>query len=207
MTALIIAVCVLLLLAVLAVCSVSLVFCFDGETKTKIKYAGITVFNSEKKHKIKVSDKKQSAKPQKKEKKENAFKKIFKEKSEKEGTFGAVKFFFDEVKTVISKTGKLLKKFKIRDFRLNITVATDDAAKTAIEYGAVCTAVYPTLSLLSEKADIDIKKVDISTDFNKTAYDTSLSFFAKTKLIYLVVFAFQIYRELKKITEDKTNGR
>ncbi len=160
----------------------------------KIKLCGITVYKitpapkREKKSKA-------SSKPKKlPEKKENVFKKL----QNKMGFVGAVREIFSFASDCIVHIKKLLKHIYFKKVNLNITVASEDAAKTAISYGAVCSAVYPTMALLDTSANVSFKKIDIISDFESQKCKFGFSALISLKIIYLIFALFGIYSEYKK---------
>ncbi len=69
------------------------------------------------------------------------------------------------VKIILSK---FFKRIRVKVARFNITVATGDAATTAIAYGAICQAVSYTIALLESSRNVSglsHSHIDIRTDF------------------------------------------
>ena len=83
--------------------------------------------------------KKKKKKPAKKQtpKKEEKKKEISKKYTEKPALTAIITAFKDLVLGIL---GRFAKHLKLEMLRLRVLVASDDAAKTAMEYGAVCTA-------------------------------------------------------------------
>ena len=100
--------------------------------------------------------------------------------------------------------GWFLKTVKFRKVEVGITVASDDAAKTAIEYGAVCSAVYPVLSLLYSKANIKYKQIDIKSDFNTEKSIFMISLTVNLQIIFLIITGIKVFKEYKDFS--KRNG-
>lgn len=205
MTAIYIISAVLLFFLILILIPISVVFDFEAEVKYRVKVAGITVYNSEKppkkRKKVKKSDKKavENA-PDKPEKKQNFFLKLKEEK----GFSGAVKYTAGLAGIILKKVGWLLRRLRFKKFVLEIAVASDDAAAAALEYGAVCTAVYPVLSLLVSKARFKAKSVNISADFEAACPRAKLSFEVTTELIIpavAVICGLNDYRKYKCCTK------
>lgn len=63
---------------------------------------------------------------------------------------------------------KLLKRVVIKKLDLEIIVAEEDSADTAIEYGVVCAGVYPILSAVENIFTLKQKNIDIKTDFENS---------------------------------------
>ena len=93
----------------------------------------------------------------------------------------------------------MIKRFKFRHFCLDLTVASQDSADTAIEYGGICCAVYPVLSLLESTADFKMKQINIDADFNKTQPEFQISFSVTTRLIYWITAAISAITEYYKL--------
>lgn len=195
-------------LFVLLIIPVSADIGYRDKLAVAVKYGGIKVFDSAKPKKDKpATAKKQPEKPakaEKKPKKDNFITKIFKEKGKIEG----VKFCFSLIKLALSRIIWVIKKIKFRKLFLDISVASDDAANTAISYGTLCAAVYPLVNFIDQNTGFDVKKVNIYTDFDKLSPEIEISVSAKTRFIYAVVAAVSMlfaYLRLKK--ESDKNGR
>ena len=190
MIALIIIAAVIVLIIVLLFLPVSANLSFEGDFSVKIKLAGIKLYDSEKK-----SAENPKEKPEKcEEKKENTFLKL----KNRYGFSGAVKEILGFVKAVLRKIKKQLKKILIRRLKIDIRVASPDAAQTAVEYGVVCAAVYPLLSFLESTADIGIKQINVSSDFNSQKPHFSFSAVVRLRIIYLIIAAFAPFCEYNK---------
>lgn len=190
MPAVIIISSVLFLVALLSVLPLSLSFKLDGDFTFKLRYAGITVYKTKPEDKEKAVQSGEGSEPPKRQEKS-----FFKKLTDKRGFTGAVKEVFGFSSAVFSRVGKMLRHLKIKRFMLNIVVASDDAAATAISYGAVCSAVYPVLTLLSTAAGVKLKNVSITADFNVTNPDFKLSADISVPLIFLLISAFGIFKE------------
>lgn len=207
MTAVYVIFAVLLFLLILLLIPISVELDFESEIKYRVKVAGITVYNSEKppkKHKkAKKSDKNVAENtPDTPPKKQNFFSRLKKEK----GFSGAVKYTAGLAGIILKKIGWLLRRLRFKKFVLEITVASDDAAVTALEYGTVCTAVYPVISFLVSKARFKAKSVDISADFDVTCPRARLSFAVTTELIIpaiALICGMKEYKKYKKESENK----
>lgn len=162
---------------------------YDNEFVLKIKYSGITFFDSEKRVKLKKS-KKRKNKPQEKAednapKKENFFKKNYKQK----GLLGTIQYFSQIFVLLFKKLWWVIKRFKFRKFKFNLSVATGDAANTAINYGKICSALYPAISFLETNADFKSKQININADFDKTESEFQISAWVTTRLFFWLVAA------------------
>lgn len=188
MTALIIIAAIIILITALLFLPVSLFLSFNGDFSVKIKLGGICVFNSD------------NTKPEAENKKADSGEKqnLFTALKAKLGFTGAVKEILYTVKSALVKIKKQLKKITVKRLTVDISIASDNAAKTAVEYGAVCAAVYPLLSFLESTADIGIKQINVSSDFNSQKPHFSFSAVVRLRIIYLIIAAFAAFYEYNK---------
>lgn len=196
----ILGVILLIILAVLFL-PVSVSVDFKEDFFIKVFFAGIKVYELAPNQK----------KPQKKEENTQIKEKpksLFSNFKEKYGFSGAVKEFFVFFKDVFSHTKGFLRHIKIKRLKLFISVATDDAAKTAIEYGTVCAAAYPVLSALESVCNIKYKKIDIKSDFESKNPLYSFSFYIGLRIFFLLITLFKVYKDYKKfIARIETDER
>lgn len=200
MTAVYIVAVILILLLLLLMLPVTGDIEFDGEFKLILRVLGIKVYSSDK-------DKKKSKSKEPPNKEQPPQKKSrFDELKEKYGFTGALKYGAKLINLTLKRIAWFIKRLKFRKFMLLITVASDNAAKTGIEYGIVCTAVYPIITYLETNADFKAKKIDINADFDVTNPDIKFSVSIKTGIImavFTVVSALRQYKHLVKESEDK----
>ncbi len=173
---------VLILLLLFLPLTIDLVF--DSKLVIKIQYMGIKVFDSAKKASKKKKSKKQDNNdnaPQK----ESFVKKIYKQK----GFMRTIEYFSKVLKLLLEKLWWVAKRFKFSRFKLDLTVATNDAAKTAIQYGKICAAAYPVLSLLQTIIKFKPEQVNISANFDKNKFEFKTSIKVTTCAFYWIVAA------------------
>ena len=72
----------------------------------------------------------------------------------------------DYVKSASPPIKRLFKKIKFRNLYIDWVVGSDDAAKTAIKYGAGCAGIYPLMEWLTTYFDVVPKEVNIEADFS-----------------------------------------
>lgn len=173
---------------------VSLHIKFDGDFSAKIKIAGIKAYEPAEEE----SPSEKAANSEKKARTDNNMRKMFGKLEDRLGFSGAVKEIFSFVKSLLKRLKKQLGHIAVRRLCLNIRVASSDAAQTAVEYGAVCSAVYPALSFLDSVTDIKIKRINIFSDFNSEKSDFSFSVIIRIKIIFLIILAFQAFSEYNK---------
>lgn len=210
MTALLIVLSILALIFLLLVLPVTVDLNYKNELCYRIKYAAIVLFDSEKRIDIKKVKRKKKTKVQshseeKSAKKESFFKKTYAEK----GFFGTVKYFSELIGLILKKLWWIVKRLKFSRFVLDLTVATDDAANTALEYGGICCAVYPVLAFIETNAKFKSKSVNISADFDKKEPEFAISLSVTTRLIYFLIAAISALKEYLKLQhkESENNER
>ena len=142
-------------------------------------------------NKIKPKKKKKPVKKRgkiKKNKKQNAkqkggyFKKLFEEKGVVEG----VVQFLSIIKLLISKIATLTSKCKICNLNLDIKIASDEPADTAIYYGAVSSVVYPAIGVLNGIFPIKKQEVIINADYGSKKPKIEFSATLKLRVISLI---------------------
>lgn len=214
MTALIIIGAILLILSALAVIlflPLKVFVSFKEEFFVKIKFIGIKLFEipekeDKKETEIKGENKKSEEKSNESETLKKA-KQIFADLKEKHGTTEAVKKILQLLRNMLSHIKPYLRYIKIKKIVFNLTVATGDAASTAIEYGKICSAVYPVLAFLDTYKGVYFKKINVGTDFNsdKTVFNFSLQ--VRVPLIFLIIMAFKIISDYKIFIEENNDER
>ena len=196
----------LILLIVLGVLFIPVVDLeYTDDFKFKVSFLKITLFSSEKEKK---ADSKNNAEKQKGKKSTvlSDAKAYFTEIKNKKGFTGAIKEVMRLISRIFSHIKWLLRYINISRVKLNINVGTPDAALTAIEYGSVCSAVYPVTAMLDSVAHIGFKEINVNADFENGKSDFGFKARVKMQIVYLLICAFKIYRTLKKfITENIEN--
>ena len=203
MTAFIVVGVVLAVLFLIAITRISVHIAYDEDLRVSVLVGGIIVYSNEKtKNDKNITDPKISDTDKKDtDKKENIFKKIYKEK----GLKYTVDLVSETLKSVLNKLLWLLKRLKIRNFKLSLSVVGGDAADTAIKYGAVCAAVYPTLAFVDSNLDFKPKSIDIYADFEGKNIKFSLSTDIKATIFVLLVLAISCLKEYLKIKKRVEN--
>ncbi len=196
MIALVILGVILCLLALLLFLPLTVDLVFDSQLVLKVRYASITIFDSEKKVILKKSKKHQKKDNNDQASKKQGFiKRIYNQK----GLLGTVKYFCELLELLLKKLWRVAKRFKFTRFKLDFTVATLDAAKTAIEYGKICSAMYPVLSLLQSIVKFKPQQVNINADFDKNNFEFKASVMVTTRLFYWLVAALSAAVEFLKL--------
>lgn len=199
MTALWIILAILVLLALVVFAPVRFDFSFDGEVFYKLLVYGITVYKKqEKEDKVTVSEKQTEKEEKPKEKKPDFFTQLKNER----GFSGAIQFCASLAMMLIEKLCFFIKRLHFSRFCLDISVASEDAAKTAIEYGAVCSAVYPVLALITTTAHFKSKSINVSSDFDNRTPQCSLSFSVGTRVINALIVAVSALLDYNKMKRN-----
>ncbi len=204
MTALIIATAIAVIVVGLLFLPFSVDISFREDFYIKIRFASIKLFSisPEKEKKTAKKSKEGMLSPQA----ENGAKSLFASLSEKHGFTGAVKKLLRLALDVFTHIKKLLRHIKFKKIVLDISVAAEDAAKTAIEYGAICSAAYPVLACIDSCAGAEFKRINIKSDFELNKPSFSFSLVVKFKLFFLIIAALKIFLEYKKFMNGEENN-
>lgn len=194
MIPLIIVLSVSALVALLLFIPISVHIIYDGEFFLKLKIAGIKAVSVEPKEDIKKPSPDTESDKKAKKQTENAFDKLKK----KYGFAGAVREVFAFVRAVLERLKRQFKHIAVRRLCLDIKVASEDAATTAIEYGAVCSAVYPALSFIESIANVKMKSINVAANFNSDNPDFGFSAIIRGRILFLIIMAFGVFSEYNK---------
>ena len=189
MTAVYIILAILTFLAVLLFCPVSLKVLFNESFSLKVKYL---VFS----YKY-PSSAKPKQKAEKSEEKSEPLKRMIK----KQGILQTLQTVAEIGKIFAKQLKELLQRSVIKKFNLKIKICGEDPATTAIEYGAVCSLVYPLVGFMSAAVDFEKENVGIECDFNGDESTVDFEAVLKTKLIFVLIFAVSFL--VKYISENK----
>lgn len=146
---------------------------FDKDLNIKARYGFLTVIvwpRPKKTPKKKVKKEKVKEVKEPEEKKMSAIEEMLKTDG-----LGAVLSFIKQLIKISTRAAKrTFRAFTIKHLNLNIIVASDDAADTALNYGKMCAAVYPASGVLHSLVRIKKSDINISPSFLTT---TSTVFF------------------------------
>lgn len=138
-------------------------------------------------------------KEKKKSKKRKKSKKV-KEADQKNKTDSTkernISWFIDLLKKIANLAQGVLKDlFKhiiIKKMLISISVAGENAAETAINYGHYCSVVYPAVGIIAEHTKCEKYGVDISPNFEEKANSNyEVDFEAKVRLIWILILIFK----------------
>ncbi|MBR3145024.1 MAG: DUF2953 domain-containing protein [Clostridia bacterium] len=192
---------VLLFFALLFFLPVSVRLSYNKKIGLKVYYAGIKVYDINKPKKEKEQGEEEREKETsghkvgEKEKKELFFKRDF-EKMEK---IEFIKYYSHVLKDVLVRFKSLIKRFTFTVFDITVSVASDDAMTTAIEFGAVSAAISPVVTLILQFAKVKRKSINIYADFAGDSMYVKTDIKLSVKLLFLAIFAkrlFSLYKEL-----------
>ncbi len=135
----------------------------------------------------------------KKKKKPKKAKKAKENKPEKEKTKKQKKNIseiIDIIKRIADLAENALKDFFrhiiIKKMMISISIAGNDAADTAIQYGYCCSAVYPAVGIIARCTKCKSYGVDISPDFDETAKSRcDIDFEARIVFFHLAALAIK----------------
>lgn len=181
---------------------VELDYSYCKENFIKIKFFGITLYDN---HKPKKSGK-NNVEPNEnkpKNKDDNLFVKTYRRK----GFADTVKYFGETAVLILKKLCFVIKRLKIKKIKLDVTVATDNAAKTAAYYGTVCGAVYPAFALIKSYTDFKTENIKVNSDFNKSKFEIATEFCITARLFWLLTAAILLLKEYYKLKRKDSENQ
>lgn len=169
-----------LIILLLLFSSVSVTCRVDDDVKVKIRYLFLT-FNLPKHRKKKIVSENKS---QKKQEKPSYIKQLI----EQNGLLGAIKELLFIVKTVLSRGFKMAHHIRVKRFNVVVTAASDDPAKTAVEYGALCSVIFPALSGFQSMMKWNDRKTEVvvNSDFCTDKPTLFVDFKIKLRLFFII---------------------
>ena len=179
---------VIIVLTALIICllftNIKITFSYKDKLSLKIKYF-ITVFDTNSpKTTSKGADK--SFKKQKR----NNF--TLKELEKYFKSYDSTIAFFKLISGILTEFGRFLKKVRLYNTEIFLNVTGEDAATTAIKYGACCSVVYPAITLLSNTVKFSPKSINITSDFTGKEFALGIYTDISVKPIYVIIFAFSL---------------
>ena len=120
---------------------------------------------------------------------------------EEKGLKETVSELWELLKPMLLKAVELLKTVKVKRFNLKIVAACDDAAKTALEYGGICSITFPALSFLMSKMRFSERNTKLSVDADFDSSKPILKFDLKIKVRVITVLkaAISLLRSIIKV--------
>lgn len=196
--ALIIAAIFVGIIFVLLISSLKITFRLSDSVIFYITFLGFRIFDINSKPKTKKSEDKEKGKLT------GVLKEYAKGKSRKK-LVGEILVI---LKALCEKFIKLIKHIRFNKLEFSLTVASDDAAKTALAYGTACSVVYSICGMLSSAYKFNPKKVNVSADFSTEQITLKVNTVIKIRLIHLVKFALSTAFSIIKLKLGEVkNGR
>lgn len=119
-----------------------------------------------------------------------------------------VSFVLDLIRAVLPPVGGMLRHFKLTNLDLNISVGGQDAAKTALTFVKISTAVHQTCAILATQIHVQIKQIDIRPNFCSEKIQQDISFSLNIRLIRIIVGGLVIlYNVVIPSLTDKSNSK
>ena len=154
----------------------------------------------EKPKKEKKEEKPEEKKEEKpKQKKENFLKTFY----NNQGLSGVLELLNNCVAALKRFSVKFIKRAVIfKKFHLDIHITEDDAAATAIKYGKVCSALYPSLGFICSNMKVKDYKVNVLADYcgEKTTVEfvTKTAFIPRALINAGIALVFSLLKQLLK---------
>lgn len=195
MIALVIFLCVLALILLVLLAPFTAEIIYEDEFILRFKCFGIKFYDNQPPKKVKKVNKTSEKETQNTAKNDGFLKSTYKQK----GFTGTVVYLSEIIKLVLLKIKWLLPHIKFHKFKLNITIATPNAADTAINYGRVCAAVYPTFAFIQTNTSLGAKQLNVNANFDKTKsyFNTSIQLTARG--LWLVITAISLLWQFFKL--------
>ena len=166
---------------------------FPQTEEQKAKKAAKKAKKEEKKKK-----KPKKEKPKKEEKTSEPKSNIFKDFYENQGFAATVELIQTAASQLGGFLGSVYRAFVIENLRLLLIVSSgDDAARNAIKYGKVCSAVYPSMGFICSNMKVKKQDVKVISDFisqeNRAEFELALSVRPIKLTNAVVVLAFRLF--------------
>ena len=147
--------------------------------------------------KAKKEEKKKKKKPKKEKPKKEEKSNIFKDFYENQGFAATVELIQTAASQLGGFLGSVYRAFVIENLRLLLIVSSgDDAARNAIKYGKVCSAVYPSMGFICSNMKVKKQDVKVISDFisqeNRAEFELALSVRPIKLTNAVVVLAFRL---------------
>ena len=177
---------ILAFLAILLACPVTVSASFEEELSLRIRYLffRFTVLPAKEKpepERKKKAEKKKPAETSGEEKKPD-----LREILKKKGVDGLLTILREAAALAVSVFKKFLSHVKVLQFDLDVAVATEDAAETALWYGRVCAVVYPAVSALMQACGCRRFGVSVFPDFDRKKAEARLTLRVRIALFFLL---------------------
>lgn len=206
-----------LVIIVLLSIKLKVVMLYSDEFRCEIRWLFVKYVlypTKPKKEKIKKQEDekpKEEKKKEPKEKKDNILKKFY----NNQGITGIIDLVSDLLSSLGGLSKRLTKAIVFDKFNLSIAIASDDSAKTAMQYGRACAALYPALGEIFSLVKVNNHKIDVNADFIGEKSSGSFNFVIGIYpiialwaiLVLLVELVFKVLIKLYVGSKDKTDQR
>lgn len=168
-----------------------------------------------KKEEKKKKKKPKKEKPKKEEKPSEPKSNIFKDFYENQGFAATVELIQTAASQLGGFLGSVYRAFVIENLRLLLIVSSgDDAARNAIKYGKVCSAVYPSMGFICSNMKVKKQDVKVISDFisqeNRAEFELALSVrpIKLTNAVVVLAFGllFKVLLKLLKGSKKKNKS-
>lgn len=154
---------------------------------------------TEKKKKDTPKEPKKDSKP-KKEKKPNIIKRFYKN----QGLTGVIELINAAATVMTGMFKRIFKSIIIDSMDIAMLVTGEDSAKTAVNYGEVCAAVFPAIGLICSTMRVKKHRINIRPDFigseNKAYFNLVISVIPIKIINAAIIFVFQfLFKVLAKL--------
>jgi hypothetical protein len=155
---------VLTLLLIILILPVHMYASFDGDLRVRV---GVMFFNFTLYPRPPQSEKKKRKKEIRRRRKAKDEQELSRteELLRNEGVSAVISYYAEMAELIKSAVKRLLKTITVDKFNLTITVASEDACQTAVDYGRACAVVYPVQALLESLLRIRRRNITITPDF------------------------------------------
>lgn len=202
MTGLIIAMVFASVILLVLLSSLSVTLNINDKVIFRLSFLGICIFD------INFKKKKKSSLKKKEQTSNKGLTDVLKQYAANKNNKELIIEIFSIFKELCIKFYKLLKHTRFKRLEVDLKISSDDAAKTAIIYGNVCSVVYSLVALLKSACDFDHKKIKVSADFSSETINFSMLCNIKIRIVYIVAFAISVlYSIIKTKLGELKNGR
>lgn len=186
----------LILLVLLIPISLSLKAGNGGDFDFSVRVLGIKVFSGndkKKKEKKKIPEK--AKKPKK--------------KFDLKTVAGQLENIIESIKSISGGLVYLIKHFRIDKFHFKAVCASDDAAKTALDYGAACAIAYPIFGYIEQSKNVNKRniKTELQCDFAAEKSVFSVDAKASARVFHIVCALIKSMDGVSGIAEVIKNGK
>ena len=98
----------------------------------------------------------------------------------------SIDMIMDYVRSASPPIKRLFRKIRIRDVYIDWVVGSDDAAKTALKYGGLCSSIYSAQEFLTRYFDTKIGEINIEADFSAEKDDIFVYMLLKLRISTLL---------------------